>query len=118
MKLPEDKTTWFFVDESGDPVFFNKRGELIVGKEGCSRVLILGFVMLEEPVPVRKKLAAVRAAILADSYFEGIPSLARTARAFHAKDDIPEVRERVYRLLAELKFDAEVIRPQDSSALL
>ncbi len=26
---------YFFVDESGDPTFFDRNGKLIVGKEGC-----------------------------------------------------------------------------------
>jgi hypothetical protein len=109
MKTPADRTMYFFVDESGDPVFFNREGDCIVGHEGCSKVLIIGFVMLDDPVRIRKELALLRRTVLADSYFEGIPSLAHSARAFHAKDDIPEVRERVYRLIAGMDIRAEII---------
>ncbi len=28
---------YFFVDESGDPTFYDKRGNLIVGEQGCSK---------------------------------------------------------------------------------
>jgi hypothetical protein len=34
--------TYFFVDESGDPTFFNKKGECILDK-GASPILVLGF---------------------------------------------------------------------------
>ena len=40
MKKAEDKTTYFFVDEAGDPVFYDKRGRFIVGEEGCSKILM------------------------------------------------------------------------------
>jgi predicted transcriptional regulator len=109
MKLPEDRTTYFFVDESGDPIFFNKHGECIVGQEGCSKVLILGFIALDGPSSVRRQLALLRKSVVGDPYFAGIPSLARTAKAFHANDDVPEVRERVYRFIAGLDCRAEIV---------
>ena len=31
MKTPQEGTNWFFVDESGDPTFYDRRGNLIVG---------------------------------------------------------------------------------------
>ena len=42
-KTKQGKTT-FFVDESGDPIFFNKYGKSIVGQEGCSKILLIGFI--------------------------------------------------------------------------
>ncbi len=109
MRLPADTIAYFFVDEAGDPVFFNKRGECIVGQAGCSRILILGFAMMADPVAVRRALAQLRAEVASDPYFSGIPSMSKTTRAFHANDDVPEVRERVYRLVAGLDISAEVV---------
>jgi len=109
MKAAEEKTTNFFVDESGDPTFFNRDGECIVGRAGCSRILVLGFVATDDPSAIRKGLASLRADMLADPYFKGVPSLAKTARVFHANDDIPEVRERVYRFISGLDIRAELI---------
>lgn len=40
MKEPTEGTNWFFVDESGDPTFYDAHGNLIVGQEGCSPILI------------------------------------------------------------------------------
>jgi hypothetical protein len=109
VRLPQDRTAHFFVDESGDPVFFDKRGNCIVGQGGCSKILLLGFVVVDDPVSVRLQLDTLRKAIVTDPYFQGIPSLARTARAFHANDDVPEVRERVFKLIAGLDVSAEVV---------
>lgn len=33
MKTPKEGTRWFFVDESGDPTFYDRMGNLIVGQE-------------------------------------------------------------------------------------
>jgi hypothetical protein len=35
----------YFVDESGDPTLFGRRGKIIVGEEGCSTHFILGVLM-------------------------------------------------------------------------
>ena len=109
MKRPLSDTNWFFVDESGDPTFYDRKGNLIVGQEGCSPILMLGFVETSDPKQLRKALLALRQELIADPYFEGVPSLAKTAVAFHAKDDLPEVRYKVFQLLATLEFKAQFI---------
>ncbi|OGN29932.1 MAG: hypothetical protein A3A33_01250 [Candidatus Yanofskybacteria bacterium RIFCSPLOWO2_01_FULL_49_25] len=40
---------YFFVDEAGDATFYNQYGRLIVGEEGCSKILLLGFIKTEHP---------------------------------------------------------------------
>lgn len=99
----------FFVDEAGDATFYNKRGRYIVGDEGCSKILLLGFIKTEDPKPLRKAIAELREEITKDRYLEKIPSLKKTMILFHAKDDCPEVRERFYKLIANLDFKAEFI---------
>lgn len=84
MKRTEHKTSYFFVDESGDPVFYNRKGRCIVGQDGCSKLLLVGFIRTSDPVPIRKKLAEIRQGIKGDEYLSQIPSLAKTLRAFHA----------------------------------
>lgn len=109
MKKAEDKTTYFFVDEAGDPVFYDKRGRFIVGEEGCSKILMLGFISTDRPEPLRKAVLSLRQEIKEDKYLEKIPSLSKTLKAFHAKDDCPEVREKVYKLILKLNFKAEFV---------
>jgi len=69
----------------------------------------LGFVRTDNPRIIREGLHKLRSEILQNPYLQGIPSLTKTKRAFHAKDDCPEVREKVFQLLAELDFKAEFI---------
>ncbi len=109
MKNPEDRTAWFFVDESGDPAFLGRHGRNLVGQPGCSPVLLLGFVELHDPRPARLALAELRKKLISDPYLKPIPSLAKTAVAFHAKDDCPEVRKAVFELLADLEFEAQFV---------
>ena len=108
MKKPKDGETHFFVDEFGDPIFYDKRGNLIVGNEGCSLILGLGFVEIAKPKAVRQAILDLQAEVVNDQYLRKIPSvLKHTARAFHANKDSPEVRYLMYRLLSRLDFKAQ-----------
>jgi len=104
----------YFVDEAGDGTLFSKRGHLIVGTEGCSRFFILGLLDVREPVRLSREIEELRTALLADAYFKQVPSIQpqarKTALAFHAKDDVPEVRREVFHLLMrhDLRFIAVV----------
>lgn len=93
----------YFVDEAGDPTLFNRKGRLIVGDEGCSRYFMLGKLEIDQPDVLSAQLRALRQELLTDPYFKAVPSMQpenqKTALAFHAKDDIPEVRREVYKLL-------------------
>lgn len=93
----------YYVDEAGDGVLFDRKGRYLVGSEGCSRFFVLGCLWVEQPDTLAGELAELRTELLCDPYFAGVPSFdparGRTACCFHAKDDPPEVRREVYRLL-------------------
>lgn len=95
----------YFIDEAGDSTLFDKHGNAIIGNEGNSNFFILGLLRVGDPSSLRKNLDHLREAIMNDPYFEGVPSLdpsrGRTAIAFHAKDDPPEVRYKVFKLLRQ-----------------
>ncbi len=108
---PEKTIKHYFVDEAGDLTLFDRRKRIIVGKEGASRCFMVGLVDLPNPEEARGKLDELRKELLSDPYFRGVPSMQpeanKTAAHFHAKDDLPEVRREVFRLLASL--DAKVL---------
>lgn len=112
-RIVENK--YFFVDEAGNPSIFDKKGKIIVGTPGCSRYFIIGFLDIDDPVALRSDLENLRKSLLQDPYFHNVPSMQlrarKTALAFHAKDDVPEVRREVYRYIHannNLKFNAVV----------
>ncbi len=109
MKQVQDEHRFFYVDETGDPSFYGKGKKLIVGNEGCSRTFGVGFLRTASPEAIRVRLAALRFEIAADRYLKDIPSIQKTLRAFHAKDDCPEVRKLVFGCLDELDFSVQIV---------
>lgn len=112
--LPET-TRYYFVDEGGDGTLFGKKGKVLIGSSGCSCFFMLGLLDVADPVGLGDSLQELRAQLLADPYFKNIPSTQpdaqKTALAFHAKDDLPEVRKEVFSLLRNthgLRFFAVV----------
>ena len=97
------KIKHLFIDEAGDLTLFNKRGKIIVGNEGVSNLFMIGLIDLPNPAAAHEKLEELRRKLLADAYFRRVPSFQperkKTAICFHAKDDLPEVRREVFRLL-------------------
>lgn len=65
----------YFVDEAGDPVLFNRRKQVVVGKQGCSKLFILGLLDVAYPDTLSRELGALRQQLLADPYFKGVPSM-------------------------------------------
>lgn len=104
----------YYVDEAGDPVLFDARGNALPGQEGCSKYFILGVLDVPDPQALAADMETLRAQLLSDPYFDGVPSMQperkKTAQAFHAKDDLPEVRREVFRVLMrhDVRFFAVV----------
>ena len=96
---------FYFVDEAGDGTLFDRRGRVLVGTEGCSRYFILGLLDVRQLDPLAQEIEALRAQLLADPYFRKVPSMQpeakKTELAFHAKDNVPEVRREVFHLLLQ-----------------
>jgi hypothetical protein len=109
MKRAKPGSTWFFVDESGDPTFYDRKGNLIVGQPGCSPILILGLIETQDPAPIRTAVLELQQEVVHDPYLQDFPSIAKTAVAFHAKDDVPEIRYRFFTLLRSLDFKAQFV---------
>lgn len=103
----------YFVDESGDGVIFDKRGRVLLGSDGCPKHFILGLLDVADPSKLHHALEELRQKLMNDPYFKDVPSMQearKTAVHFHAKDDVPEVRREVFRLLLDhdVKFSAVV----------
>ena len=105
----------YYIDEGGDGTLFSKRGKVLIGTEGCSRFFILGLLEVPDPIALQHTFDDLRTRLMSDPYFDDVPSMQaewrKTAVAFHAKDDLPEVRREVFRLLRgaeKLRFFAVV----------
>ena len=94
---------------------FTSKGKVIIGTPGCSRFFLLGLLDVPDPATLQHALVDLRGRLISDPYFQNVPSMQsdgqKTALAFHAKDDLPEVRREVFALLRNttgLRFFAVV----------
>jgi hypothetical protein len=101
--------SYFFVDESGDPTFYDAKGHLIVREKGCSPILILGFISTDQPHLLRRELLRLQKELAEDKYLMAVPSFEKSLHVFHAKDDCPEVRQAVFKLIVNLSFESQCI---------
>lgn len=98
------RVSHFYVDESGDLTIVGRGGKSLLGSEGVSRYFMVGVAHVPDPIALKKDMESLRRSLVSDPYLSGIcsisPDAGKTARSFHAKNDCPEVRMAVYRMLA------------------
>lgn len=107
-------STHYFVDESGDGVLFGSQGRMLLGTPEGRSHFMLGVLQVPQPQLLAAELDSLRQDLLKDPYFKNVPSMQtdrnKTALMLHAKDDVPEVRREVFKVLArhDMKFYAVV----------
>lgn len=108
-KIIKSKARYFFVDESGDATFYNKKKELILGKDGVAPILMIGYIRTNHPKELRNQLKELRQKFIDSGFYDEYPSFQKTKIAFHAKDDVPEIRKEVFDLIAKMNFTSIII---------
>ena len=121
-KEPKVETSHRFLDEAGDPTFFKKGRILAVGAPGISLAFSLGMVKFNSDLrPIRAEIRKLQDAVAQDEYLNRIPSVAKKIAQggfyFHATDDPPEVRERMFRLIRSLDCSVEMVVARKIPAL-
>lgn len=98
----------YYVDEAGDGVLFGPMGRDRLQDEDAPKFFMLGMVRCADEADTARQLAGLRASLQVNPLYSTIYSLKpeanKTARAFHAKDDHPEIRSKVFELLVGLDF--------------
>ena len=98
-------TRHHFVDEAGDTTLFGRHGKVLVGTDQTSLFFIVGRLEVDDLPALEADVTALRAQLMADPLLRAIPSMkpdaGKTASFFHAKDDVPEVRHAVFKLLLQ-----------------
>jgi hypothetical protein len=103
-----------FLDEAGDTTFFGKGRVPVLGQNGVSRCFGLGMAKFAAPVPdVRREIVELCGSVEADDYLNTIPSVVKRIQSggfyFHAKDDPPEVRERLFKWIRNTECSFEMV---------
>jgi len=108
MENKNQKCPTFYVDEAGDGVLFGSKGRDRLSDSDAQQFFMLGMVRCADDVAVKLALTRLRKDLLKNPLYSSIPSMQpnarKTARAFHAKDDHPEVRAKVFECLTHLDF--------------
>jgi hypothetical protein len=103
-----DVTPTFYVDEAGDGVLFGPKGRDRLQDPDSQKFFMLGMVRCTCDEMVARELNRLRVELSASPLYASIPSMQpsekKTARMFHAKDDHPEIRAKVFELLIGLDF--------------
>jgi hypothetical protein len=111
----------YFVDEAGDTTLFGRHGKVMVGTEVVSRFFMVARLEVSDVQALESDMAALRAELLSDPLLNSVPSMqvaaGKTALFFHAKDDIPEVRHAVFKLLLRHELRISVV-VKDKQSLL
>lgn len=107
MNSPVSAVT-YYVDEAGEGVLFGPKGRVRLNDPNAPQFFMLGMVRCENDVSAGSALEQLRQEVLDHPLYSSIPSLqksaAKTARAFHAKDDHSEIRSKAFELLLKLDF--------------
>lgn len=111
-----------FLDEVGDTTFFGKGRVPILGQDGVSLCFGLGMVKFTALVPdVRREVEELCRSVEADDYLNRIPSVVKRVQSggfyFHAKDDPPEVRERLFKWIRDTDCSLEMVMGRKIPAL-
>ncbi len=109
MKNTLSKKMYFFVDESGDPNFFNRKGEDIVKKGTASKTFIVDYMETDNINTISKAVNGIKDSIKNDRYLDSIPSIKKSLVHLHAKDDCPEVRQIVFKTIEKLDIKCHII---------
>ena len=113
----EALTTWF-VDEAGDTTLFGRYGKVLARTDAVSHFFMVARLEVVDIDALQSDMDALRLELLADPFLKTVPSMqesaGKTALFFHAKDDVPEVRHAVFKLLLrhDLRLSAVVKEKQ------
>ncbi|MGB8953322.1 MAG: DUF3800 domain-containing protein [Candidatus Aminicenantales bacterium] len=118
----KDKISHRFLDEAGDPTFFKKGRILAIGEPGISLAFSLGMVKFNCDLhTTRAGIQRLEDEITKDEYLNRINSVAKKISKggfyFHATDDPPEVRERMFRFIREVDCSIEMVVARKKSVL-
>ncbi len=100
--MHDTRSKYFFIDESGDPVFYGNRKKLLAGTAGFQPYLLIGMIETVDRKALRKTVVDFTNSIKADNLYNTIPSVAAAEWYVHARADHPEIRAKFFELLRNL----------------
>ena len=98
----------FYIDESGDGVLFGPKGRNRLLDKDAQHFFMLGMVKIEDHQAANIALSELRRSLIADPQFNELrcmrPERQQTHKYFHATNDHPDIRSKVFEVLKGLDF--------------
>ena len=99
---------YIFLDESGKPEVYSKKGVNLVDKKLASKYLVITAVRTPDHLSLQKEVTAVRLKILRNKKISSKFSTTYSLDSFHAQTDYPEVKELFYKWIKNCRLDFKI----------
>ncbi|MEK7542057.1 MAG: DUF3800 domain-containing protein [Patescibacteria group bacterium] len=104
----EKRKSYIFLDESGKPEIYSRKGVNLVSAGTASKFLVIAAVKTENHLSLQEAVTEERLKMLRNSALAAIFSPAYSLNAFHAQTDYPEVKQRFYEWIRDCVQDIKI----------
>lgn len=108
-EVDEVKKSYVFLDESGKPEVYSRKGTNLVEAGTASKYLVIAAVRTSDHLHVQEAVTAKRLEILRDRSLSAKFSPAYSLNAFHAQTDYPEVKQTFYEWIRDCELDLKIV---------
>lgn len=99
---------YIFLDESGKPEVYSKKGINLVAAGSASKYLVIAAARTPDQLLLQKEVTSIRLKILRNKKVASKFSTTYSLDAFHAQTDYPEVKELFYKWIKNCKLDLKI----------
>lgn len=100
---------YIFLDESGKPEVYSRKGVNLVETGQASKFLIIAAVRVDDHLALQQAVTEERLTLLKDASFSSIFSPAYSLNTLHAQTDYPEVKQHFYSWIRDCHLDLKII---------
>jgi predicted transcriptional regulator len=108
MKKQIDSKNYIFLDESGKPEVFSRKGTNLVQAGTASKYLVISAVRTNDHLAVQQAVTEYRLKLLKDARLVETFSPAYSLNAFHAQTDYPVVRKLFFEWIRDCPLDLKI----------
>jgi len=108
MKKRTDLKSYIFLDESGKPEVYSRKGTNLVQAGTASKYLVISAVRTSDHLAVQQAVTEFRLELLKDDSLAETFSPAYSLNAFHAQPDYPVVRKLFFEWVRDCPLDFKI----------
>jgi len=108
MSEQKNEKSYIFLDESGKPEVFSRKGVNLVSAGTASKFLVIAAAKTNDHLGLQQAVTSCRLEILKDNSLSQKFSPAYSLDSFHAQTDYPEVKQRFYEWIKNCPIDIKI----------